>query len=83
MNLQDALAITKALCLFRDYTLPSNLDTDIPLRTRTAAEARYRSAEYNYEQFKLRLKKRKKVSEEELVAIKNDIKLASAAMFSC
>ena len=81
IDLPDALVIARALMKYRGYILPKNLDTDTELRKRTAAEARLRLAESSYEEFKVRLKKGKKVSEEELNFIRKDIELATKAMF--
>lgn len=81
MSLPDASVILKALGTFRDYVIPHDLDKDIVLFQRTAAEARYRLAEYNYDQFKIRLKKKKKVSEEELRFLQEDMRLAGKALF--
>ncbi|MCK9442263.1 MAG: hypothetical protein M0Q13_12695 [Methanothrix sp.] len=81
IDLSDALVIVKALTIFRDYCIPSNLSNDSVLMKRVASEARYRIAEYNYEQVKSRLYKNKKVSEEELKFVQQDLKLAGDALF--
>lgn len=82
MSYPDASVILKALGTFRDYVIPHDLDKDIVLLKITAAEARYRLAEYNYEQFKVRLKKKKKVSEGELRFLQEDMRLAGKALFN-